>query len=556
MVVAARIAAARRTQHDRQGALNARVAGQAGRGTVRALAGRTATHGPAHRPRRLRPLAARAGCSGWRGRSPTSPVRRRSESSTSTRRPATGSGRRSGSWTTHEGARRLDRPCVGRASRVGRDSRRSSAATAARRRSWKRPAGMALTASAVRRRIPTRAGATSCRPTASARLSSPSPRTRIGPGTRSSAPGLTIVTALDEAYPCRLRAIEVAPPVLFVRGDVTTLDRPQAVAVVGTRRPSQDGIRLAARISGAIARAGATVVSGLADGIDGVAHRTALAEAGADDRRPWLGPRPGDAGGASGSRRGDRPSRWRRRLPVPAGRAPASSATFPIRNRTISGLADATVIVEAPIRSGALITARAALAQGRECFVVPGPIGRSTTAGSIALLREHPGLARVVAGVQELLADLALERSQQVTLAAAGIDLSALEAGLASAIAEGMASVESLAATFDLAPAAVLGDPDPSRARRTRRRSLRTVPSARPARQSRGGCGASGGDRDRLPGPVGRCYPDGRLRLPGRGCIRPAQCADGPRPAIDLQRRARSRNRIDRPPRRASRGRP
>jgi DNA processing protein len=82
--------------------------------------------------------------------------------------------------------------------------------------------------------------------------------------------------------------------------------------------------------------------------------------------------------------------------------------TFPRRNRVISGLADATVVVEAPARSGALITASWALEQGRECFIVPGPIDAPASAGCLAFLREFAGSARIVAGIPQLLDDLGL----------------------------------------------------------------------------------------------------------------------------------------------------
>ncbi len=82
--------------------------------------------------------------------------------------------------------------------------------------------------------------------------------------------------------------------------------------------------------------------------------------------------------------------------------------TFPRRNRVISGLADATVVVEAPARSGALITASWALEQGRDCFMVPGPIDAPASAGCLAFLREFHDEARIVAGIPQLLADLGL----------------------------------------------------------------------------------------------------------------------------------------------------
>jgi DNA processing protein len=179
------------------------------------------------------------------------------------------------------------------------------------------------------------------------------------------------------------------------------------VAVVGTRRPSPTGRRTASRIATGLSRAGATVVSGLAVGIDGAAHAACVAEG-----RPtiaFLGgghavlfPRAHDrladaivaGGGAVVSEY--------------APRTEPSRGTFPQRNRLISGAADAVVVVEAGARSGALVTASWALEQGRECFVVPGSIDAPTSAGCNGFLRDWPDLARIVPGVPQLLDDLGL----------------------------------------------------------------------------------------------------------------------------------------------------
>jgi DNA processing protein len=216
-----------------------------------------------------------------------------------------------------------------------------------------------------------------------------------------------LVSLHDAQYPARLRTIELPPHLLFLRGNRSALATSRAVAVVGTRRPSESGRLVAARIASAIARTGAAVVSGLAVGIDGAAHAATLAEGGVTigvlggghDR---LFPRSHrklvdaivDGGGAVVSE-------------LPPGAGP-TRGTFPRRNRIVSGLAEATVVVEAGARSGALITAHWALEQGRECFVVPGPIDRPTSAGCLSLLRDAAGAARVVAGVPQLLEDLDL----------------------------------------------------------------------------------------------------------------------------------------------------
>lgn len=219
--------------------------------------------------------------------------------------------------------------------------------------------------------------------------------------------GVQVVTSFDRGYPRRLASVELPPPVLFVQGSVEALDAASAVAIVGTRRPTEGGRRTAARIAAAIAGTGAAVVSGLATGIDGAAHAATL-----------------HAGGVTvavlGSGHATLFPRVHRRLAdsivrdggaVVSELAPdveATRGTFPRRNRVISGLADATVVVEAPARSGSLITASWALEQGRECFLVPGPIDAPASAGCLAFLREFPGSARIVAGIPQLIADLGL----------------------------------------------------------------------------------------------------------------------------------------------------
>jgi DNA processing protein len=217
--------------------------------------------------------------------------------------------------------------------------------------------------------------------------------------------GLEAITAEDAGYPRRLREIDLTPPVLFVAGDAAALVSARMVAVVGTRRPTDDGRRTATRIGGVLAAVGATVVSGLAVGIDGAAHAGALLAKGTTvavlgSGHAHLYPSAHEAlareivrtGGAVLS---ELPPDAR---PLPAG--------FPRRNRIIAGLADATVVVEAGERSGALITASWAMEQGRAVFAVPGPLDRPQAIGCNRLLREHTGVTRLVAGTDELVEDL------------------------------------------------------------------------------------------------------------------------------------------------------
>ena len=224
-------------------------------------------------------------------------------------------------------------------------------------------------------------------------------------GMRSS--GVHALAMEDGAYPARLRTIDMPPRVLFVRGADSALEAVDAIAVVGTRRPTDLGRRTASRIGAALARAGALVVSGLALGIDGAAHAAALEASGTTvavigGGHGRLAPVAHDRLAAVIVERGGA---------VISEHAPDTKptrGTFPRRNRIISGLADAVIVVEAGVRSGALLTAAWALEQGRECFLVPGTIEDPESAGCLAWLREYSGLTRVVAGVPQLLEDLGL----------------------------------------------------------------------------------------------------------------------------------------------------
>jgi len=219
--------------------------------------------------------------------------------------------------------------------------------------------------------------------------------------------GLAVVTLDDPEYPERLRRIDMPPPLLFVRGSLAALGTPAAVAVVGTRWPTDRGRMIAGWIGSALARAGAVVVSGLAVGIDGAAHASVVAEGlptvavlGGGHARlfPKAHERLADAIVAAGGA-------VVAELPP---ETPATRGTFPRRNRLVSGLSDATVVVEAGRRSGALITASWALEQGRDCFLVPGPLDAPTSEGCHAFLRSFPGQTRVVCGIPELIEDLGL----------------------------------------------------------------------------------------------------------------------------------------------------
>jgi DNA processing protein len=219
--------------------------------------------------------------------------------------------------------------------------------------------------------------------------------------------GLRVVAQGDPEFPRRLLAIDIAPLALFVRGSLAPLAAEHVVGVVGTRKPTPGGRRIASRIGTALARAGGTVVSGLAVGIDGAAHAAAVAE-----RSPTIA----FIGGGHGRLFPRAHDRLADAIVEGGGGviseyAPMvepSKGTFPQRNRLISGSADAVVVVEAGASSGALLTASWALEQGRECFLVPGSIDAPMSAGCNGFLREWAGAARIVSGIPQLLDDLGL----------------------------------------------------------------------------------------------------------------------------------------------------
>ena len=212
--------------------------------------------------------------------------------------------------------------------------------------------------------------------------------------------GVEVILESDEAYPAPLRTIPDPPGVLFVRGQWRPLDR-LSVAIVGTRHASRYGHSQADRLAAGLVRAGLTVVSGLARGIDGDAHRAALRAGGRTVGVLGGGvlniypPEHGELAelvAAQGALLSEAP-------PL---RQPLSGA-FPQRNRLISGLSLGVIVVEAAERSGALITARHALEQGREVFAVPGQADSRTSRGCHQLIRDG---AKLVVCLDDVLEEL------------------------------------------------------------------------------------------------------------------------------------------------------
>lgn len=208
--------------------------------------------------------------------------------------------------------------------------------------------------------------------------------------------GGKLVTYFDERYPALLRQLSDAPIALYVLGELPCNDE-LCVAIVGTRRPSDYGRQVAYRLAQELASYGAVVVSGMAVGIDGAAHQGAI-----------------DAGGKTIAVLGcgidvvypRAHAKLRERIigsgavvsEFPLGTIP-QPWHFPVRNRIISGMTLATIVVEAPQDSGALLTADWALEQGREVLVVPGPITNPNFRGNHQLIKEG---AQVVESAEDV----------------------------------------------------------------------------------------------------------------------------------------------------------
>jgi DNA processing protein len=223
--------------------------------------------------------------------------------------------------------------------------------------------------------------------------------------------GIQVVTIADSTYPRLLKLIPAPPPVLYIRGSLLPEDD-LAIAIVGTRRSTSYGREVASRIAMGLAEAGVTVVSGLAMGIDGIAHdaslkaggRTiAVLSSGVDIIYPSEHEQLARRIVENGALISD----------YAPGRKP-DAPNFPARNRIISGLSLGVVVIEAPNRSGALITVDFAADQGREVFVVPGSVLSDNSAGCLRLLRDGATLVR---DADDILDDLKIgQRREQVAV--------------------------------------------------------------------------------------------------------------------------------------------
>lgn len=244
-----------------------------------------------------------------------------------------------------------------------------------------------------------------------------------------------LVTGLDRAgvralswespdYPVLLAQIPDPPPVLYVRGELAPEDD-WSVAMVGTRKATSYGREVTRRLAGELARNGVTVVSGLARGIDGIAHRTALEAGGRTIAVLGSGldviyPAEHRSLAREIAQHGAVVSDY------PLGTKPEAS-NFPPRNRIISGLSLGTIVIEAGFRSGALITADFALDHGREVFAVPGSILSSGSAGCNRLLRDG---AHVLTEARDVLEVLHLDQVPEKQAARLALPENPVEAAL------------------------------------------------------------------------------------------------------------------------------
>lgn len=240
--------------------------------------------------------------------------------------------------------------------------------------------------------------------------------------------GIQVLIREDEAYPRRLREVDQPPPVLYVRGELLPEDD-FSVAVVGTRRVTPYGRQVASELASYLGANGITVVSGLARGVDAIAHDAVMKAGGRTIAVLGNGvdrvyPPEHERLAGQIMSRGALVSDY-------APGTPPDSANFPPRNRIISGLSMATVVVEAGETSGALITATFAVEQGREVFAVPGSIlaPQSKGANRLIQLGAHPLLE-----MRDVLEVLKLQQVQEQVSARRSLPADGIEARLLDAL--------------------------------------------------------------------------------------------------------------------------
>ncbi|HXG88071.1 MAG TPA: DNA-processing protein DprA [Vicinamibacterales bacterium] len=227
---------------------------------------------------------------------------------------------------------------------------------------------------------------------------------------RGDAIGAVAVPLFDPRFPALLASIPDPPPCLWIRGEAQALSRP-GIALVGSRAATPYGLAMASRLAADLAAAGMTIISGLARGVDSAAHAAALSVGGKTIGVLGCGidriyPAEHRELAANMQHAGAVISEF------PPG-VPPLPHHFPLRNRLISGLSFAVVVVEAPEKSGSLITASAALEQGRDVMVVPGQVTGGRNRGGHLLIRDG---AKVVESADDILQDLGPERCAEAAV--------------------------------------------------------------------------------------------------------------------------------------------
>ena len=255
---------------------------------------------------------------------------------------------------------------------------------------------------------------------------------------------IVVLTWQDEDYPRRLSEVDLPPPVLYMLGEISGEDE-WAVAIVGTRRFTAYGRQATEEISEVLAGSGITIVSGLARGIDAIAHRAALKAggrtiavlgSGLDQIYPPEHHQLAQEIASQGALLSD----------YPPGTAP-ESINFPPRNRIISGLSRAVVVVEAGEKSGALITAAFAAEQGREVFAVPGSIYAPQCKGTNLLIQQG---ANALLNAKDLLSALSLNQLSAQRQVRAVLPADAVEAQLYSLLARETMHIDEIHAQMNL----------------------------------------------------------------------------------------------------------
>jgi DNA processing protein len=255
-----------------------------------------------------------------------------------------------------------------------------------------------------------------------------------------------LITLSDSTYPRTLLEIADPPPMLFVRGRPALLARP-CLAVVGSRNPTPQGALNSEAFAQLLSIAGLTVVSGLALGIDGAAHRGALrgpgstiavVGAGADVTYPQRHRDLTDAIAREGAVVSE----------FPLGTPPLNS-NFPRRNRVISGLARGVLVVEAAVGSGSLITARCAIDQGRDVFAIPGSIHSPLSKGCHALIKQG---AKLVETADDVLSELHLQPARPPAARSAADRISKHELDFLAAMGYDPVTPDILCSMFNLTP--------------------------------------------------------------------------------------------------------